>query len=167
MNRRKIVEVVLTIAVLGAVGAWSYSSGSSSPSSAVSFSTSTNPDPGIGPPPSAKLPAGATTSVATTVPAPTTTVVANPQAYANALFGYWTRRDHASATKVASLAVVRRLFSARPWVQSDGWVGQGCKSTAGSLYCTWVSPARHFVFQVQSAAGGLPLQVISLRITHP
>ena len=167
MNRRKVVEVVLTVAVLGAVGSWAYSSGSST-SSARSFPTTSTPDPRVLTAPSTKLgPGGPTTVAATTVPAPTTTVAPNPRAYATALFGYWMRRDRASAFKIASTAVVKKLFLARPWLPSDGWVGQGCQNTAGSLSCTWASPARHFVFQVQSAAAGVPLQVVSLRITHP
>jgi hypothetical protein len=163
MNRRKILEVVLTIAVLGAVGAWSYTSGSSGTTSAASFPTSSNPHSGSSLPSSKPGGGGAaTTAATTTVPAPTTTVAANPQAYADALFRYWTSRDRAHAVKVASAAAVRRLFLARPWLQSDGWTSQGCQTTAGSLYCTWVSPARKFVFQVQSASPGVPLQVVSL-----
>jgi hypothetical protein len=108
-----------------------------------------------------------TTAATTTVPSPTTTVAANPQAYADALFRYWTRRDHANAVKVASPAVVQRLFLARAWLATDGWVSRGCQPAPGTLSCTWASPARTFVFQVQSAGAGTPLQVVSLRITHP
>jgi hypothetical protein len=138
----------------------------------VTFSTSSDPAAATVPsrvPSSTKVPGGgaSTTAATTTVPAPTTTVAANPKAYADALFGYWTRRDHANAVKVASAAVVKRLFLARPWLPSDGWASQGCQTTAGTFTCTWSSPARRFVFQVQSASTGIPLRVVSLRIIHP
>src|ERR1700729_3663568 len=88
MDRRKFVLVVLVLATLGGLGWWSYSSGTTSTGAAAVIDETPIPTLGSG------AGAGGSTkptepAPSTTPPAPTTTVVKSPQAYSNALFGYW------------------------------------------------------------------------------
>ena len=101
----------------------------------------------------------------TTAPAPTTTVAPNPAAYSTALFGFWKQRDRDGADTIATVGVVKLLFSQR-WHAIDGWVTQPCRSALGSTYCVWARPGRKYVFQVRNPAGGRPPQVIGLQRTN-
>lgn len=97
----------------------------------------------------------------TSAPAPTTTIVANPEAYAAALFHDWTVRDRDAANAIATPEAVAYLF-ARIWHAADGWAFERCQSAAGTTSCTWVRPKRHMVMQVHNATDSLPVLVVSV-----
>jgi hypothetical protein len=166
MNRRKALQVVLTIVALGALGAWSYSSAPASSALAGASSSTTPGKSSTTAAPHKKKKNGHNKTSTSTVPSgPTTTVAPNPAAYSTALFGDWKGGDRDSAGKVATAAVVKELFL-RPWHSADAWVVTGCQGTAGSTYCTWTSPRRRFVMQVRNATGGLPVLIVGMQIFH-
>jgi hypothetical protein len=161
MNRRKLLLSILTLALLGGLSAWSFNASATTgrdrsiTTSAGAHSKTT----GAKSPDSSK---SSKTSAPTTLPAPTTTVARNPTAYGLALFGDWMRRDRTGANKIATPAVVHKLFS-QIWHAADGWTAQGCSVAAGSTSCAWSHPHRRLVLQVRNATGSLPLLVVGIQ----
>ena len=99
----------------------------------------------------------ASTTSTTSRPTSTTSAASTPEGRAQALYGAWTRADRGPAAAVAQAEAVSALF-ARPWQASDGWTFSECTGAAGSMICSWRSPAgQQVLFRVQSAAGGAPM----------
>jgi hypothetical protein len=152
MKRFRLPLVLVVAALLIGAAAWTRFDSSDSPSPRATETTTGT----LG----TKVPTTPAPRASTTVPAPTTTIAADPKAYADALYGYWQRRDRESANKIATDEVVSYLFS-RVWRPGDGWTARGCRDAAGSTYCTWIRPKRQLVMQVRNATGALPVLVVA------
>jgi hypothetical protein len=165
MNRRRIVVVAVVLS-LAWLAVWTYSSGSD----ATATGASATADGGASASPTSHVPkqhpqkqgqGKQQKGVPTTLGGPTTTVVANPQSYATALFRYWETRDRTSAANVAAATVVTQLFHRRPF-KAEVFTAKGCVAGPTSTLCTWTSARRRFVLHVRNATGTLPVLVMAV-----
>jgi hypothetical protein len=172
MNRRRIVVVAVVLAFAW-LAVWTYSSGSDATATGVSATA----DGGASPSPTTHVPkqhpqkqgqgqGKKQKGVPTTLGGPTTTVVANPESYATALFRYWENRDRISAGAVAAATVVTQLFHRRPF-KAEVFTAKGCVAGPASTLCTWTSARRRFVMHVRNATGTLPVLVMAVQFLRP
>ena len=159
-RRTVIVVVVALVVIAAAVAAWWFlvrddGSGSSTPTSTTSSSSSSTSSSSS----STTTSSSSTSTSSTSTPA----TPADPQAYAQTLFGAWAAGDRAAAAPVADQAAIDSLF-ATPGSEAAAYTFSGCQGAAGSIFCTWTRAGAQLAMTVRDATGGLPVQVVEVTI---